>query len=68
MDQTEELELIEQYYRKTVAWAPSDEEALSIAQDLLEKAQRGFVVDDTGDRSRCRCARRQLARLATRLL
>jgi hypothetical protein len=49
MDQTEELELIEQYYRKTVAWAPSDEEALAIAQDLLEKAQRGFVVDDTGD-------------------
>jgi hypothetical protein len=50
MDQTEELELIEQYYRQTAAWAPSDEEALSIAQDLLEKAQRGFVVDDTGDR------------------
>ena len=50
MDQTEELELIEQYYRQTVAWAPSDEEALAIAQDLLEKAQRGFVVDDTGDR------------------
>ena len=49
MDQTEELELIEQYYRTTVAWAPSDEEALAIAQDLLEKAQRGFVVDDTGD-------------------
>ena len=49
MDQTEELELIEQYYRHTVAWAPSDEEALAIAQDLLEKAQRGFVVDDTGD-------------------
>jgi hypothetical protein len=49
MDETEELELIEQYYRKTVAWAPSDEEALAIAQDLLEKAQRGFVVDDTGD-------------------
>ncbi len=49
MDQTEELELIEQYYRQTVAWAPSDEEALAIAQDLLEKAQRGFVVDDTGD-------------------
>ena len=49
MDQTEELELIEQYYRQTVAWAPSDEEALAMAQDLLEKAQRGFVVDDTGD-------------------
>jgi hypothetical protein len=49
MDQTEELELIEQYYRQTVAWAPSDEEALAIAQDLMEKAQRGFVVDDTGD-------------------
>ena len=49
MDQTEQLELIEQYYRQTVAWAPSDEEALAIAQDLLEKAQRGFVVDDTGD-------------------
>ena len=50
LDQTEELELIEHYYRQTVAWAPSDEEALAIAQDLLEKAQRGFVVDDTGDR------------------
>ena len=49
MDQTEELELIEQYYRQTVAWAPSDEEAMAIAQDLMEKAQRGFVVDDTGD-------------------
>jgi hypothetical protein len=49
MDQTEERELLEQYYRKTVAWAPSDEEALAIAQDLLEKAQRGFVVDDTGE-------------------
>ena len=50
MDQTEQLELIEQYYRQTVAWAPSDEEALAIAQDLMEKAQRGLVVDDTGDR------------------
>jgi hypothetical protein len=49
MDQTEELQLIEKYYRQTVSWAPSDEEALAIAQDLLEKAQRGFVVDDTGD-------------------
>ena len=37
MDQTEELELIEQYYRHTVAWAPSDEEALAIAQDLLKR-------------------------------
>jgi hypothetical protein len=46
----EERDLIERYYRKAVAWAPSDEEELAIARELLEKAQRGFVVDDTGER------------------
>jgi hypothetical protein len=45
----EERELIEQYYRQAVAAAPSDEEELAIAQELLEKAQRGFVVDDSGE-------------------
>jgi hypothetical protein len=46
----EERDLIERYYRKTVAWAPSDEEELAIAREMLEKAQRGFVVDDAGER------------------
>jgi hypothetical protein len=45
----EERELIEQYYRQAVAAAPSDEEELAIVQELLEKAQRGFVVDDSGE-------------------
>jgi hypothetical protein len=45
----EERDLIERYYRKAVAWAPSDEEELAIARELLEKAQRGFVVDDAGE-------------------
>jgi hypothetical protein len=45
----DERELIEQYYRQAVAAAPSDDEELAIAQDLLEKAQRGFVVDDSGE-------------------
>ena len=49
MKAEEERELIEQYYRQTVAWAPSDEEALALAQELLEKARRGFVVDDSGE-------------------
>jgi hypothetical protein len=49
MKTEEERELIEQYYRQAVASAPSDEEELSIAQELLEKAQRGFVVDDSGE-------------------
>ena len=44
----EEREVIETYYRQAVAWAASDEEELALAQDLLEKAQRGFVVDDSG--------------------
>jgi hypothetical protein len=50
MKPEEERELIDQYYRQAVAWAPSDEEELAIAQELLQKARRGFVVDDTGDR------------------
>jgi hypothetical protein len=46
----EERELLEQYYRKAIAAVASDEEELAIAQDLLEKAQRGFVVDDDGEK------------------
>lgn len=49
MKQEEEDQLAEQYYRQAIAWAASDEEELAVARDLLEKAQRGFVVDDTGD-------------------
>lgn len=49
MKPEEEQELIAQYYRQAVATAPSDEEELAIAQELLEKARRGFVVDDTGE-------------------
>jgi hypothetical protein len=49
MKAEEERDLIEQYYRQAMASAPSDEEELAIAQELLEKAQRGFVVDDTGE-------------------
>jgi hypothetical protein len=49
MKPEEEQELIAQYYRQAVAAAPSDEEELAIAQELLEKARRGFVVDDTGE-------------------
>jgi hypothetical protein len=49
MKPEEGRELIEQYYRQAVAAAPSDEEELVIAQDLLEKALRGFVVDDSGE-------------------
>ena len=46
----EERELLEQYYRKAIAAVASDEEELAIAQDLLEKARRGFVVDDDGEK------------------
>jgi hypothetical protein len=49
MKPEEEQEIIAQYYRQAVASAPSDEEELAIAQELLEKARRGFVVDDTGE-------------------
>jgi len=48
MKPEEERELIEQHYRQAIAWASSDEEELAVAQELLEKAKRGFVVDDTG--------------------
>jgi len=50
MNREEEQELIEEFYRQAVSWAPTDEEELAIAQDLLEKAQRGFVVNDDGAR------------------
>lgn len=48
MDHSEEMQSMEQYYRQAIAWAASDEEELAVARDLLEKAQRGFVVDDAG--------------------
>lgn len=48
MKAEEERELIEQHYRQAIAAAASDEEELAVAQELLEKALRGFVVDDTG--------------------
>jgi hypothetical protein len=44
----EELELCERFYSQAIAWATSDEEELAIAQDLLERAHRGFVVNDAG--------------------
>jgi len=50
MKPEEERELIEKYYGQEIAWTRSDEEELAVAQDLLEKAQRGFVVDDRGER------------------
>ncbi len=43
-----ELELCERFYSQAIAWATSDEEELAIAQDLLERARRGFVVNDAG--------------------
>ena len=46
IDEAEELKRCETYYSKAVAGAASDEEELAIAQDLLEKAQRGLVVND----------------------
>jgi hypothetical protein len=49
MKPEEEHEFMEQYYRQAIAWAGSDEEELAVAQDLLEKARRGFVVDDSGE-------------------
>jgi hypothetical protein len=49
MKSEEERDLIEQYYRQAIAWAGSDEEELAVAEDLLEKARRGFVVDDRGE-------------------
>ena len=50
MKPEEERELIEQYYHQEIAGTRSDEEELAVARDLLEKAQRGFVVDDHGER------------------
>jgi len=48
MNHEEELELVERFYSQAIAWATSDEEELAIAQDLLERARRGFVVNDNG--------------------
>ena len=50
MKPEEEREMIEQYYHQEIAGTRSDEEELAVARDLLEKAQRGFVVDDHGER------------------
>ena len=48
MQPEEELELCERFYGQAIAWATSDEEELAIAQELLERAHRGFVVNDAG--------------------
>lgn len=48
MNPEEERALIEQYYRQAIAGAASDEEELAVAHELLQKARRGFVVDDQG--------------------
>lgn len=49
MNHEEELELVERFYSQAIAWATSDEEELAIAQDLLERAHRRFVVNDAGN-------------------
>lgn len=48
MDETDELKLVETYYRNAIEGASSDEAELRIAEELLEKARRGSVVDDSG--------------------
>ena len=48
MKQDEERQLCETYYSRAIAGTTSDEEELTVALDLLEKAQHGFVVDDSG--------------------
>ena len=48
MKPDEERQLCETYYRRAIAGTTSDEEELAVALDLLEKAEHGFVVDDSG--------------------
>lgn len=48
MNQSDELQLVERYYERAIADTRSDEEELAVALQLLEKAERGFVVNDAG--------------------
>ncbi len=48
MTHDEERQLCEQYYSRAIAGTSSDEEELEVALALLEKAERGFVVNDAG--------------------
>lgn len=49
MQPQQEQELVERFYSQAMAWATSDEQELAVAQELLERARRGFVVNDTGN-------------------
>ena len=48
MSNDEERQLCEQYYSRAIAGTATDEEELAIALDLLERAKKGFVVNDAG--------------------
>jgi hypothetical protein len=48
MSNDEERQLCEQYYSRAIAGTATDEEELAIALDLLERAEKGFVVNDAG--------------------
>jgi len=48
MSNDEEHQLCEQYYSRAIAGTATDEEELAIALDLLERAKKGFVVNDAG--------------------
>ena len=48
MSHDEERQLCEQYYSRAIAGTATDEEELAIALDLLERAEKGFVVNDAG--------------------
>jgi hypothetical protein len=48
MSHDEERQLCEQYYSRAIAGTATDEEELAIALDLLERAKKGFVVNDAG--------------------
>jgi hypothetical protein len=49
MSHDEERQLCEQYYSRAIAGTATDEEELAIALDLLERAEKGFVVNDAGN-------------------
>ena len=48
MSNDEERQLCESYYSRAIAGAASDEEELAIALALLERTERGGVVNDAG--------------------
>jgi len=48
MSDDEERQLCEQYYSRAIAGTATDEEELAIALYLLERAEKGFVVNDAG--------------------